>query len=265
MSDGKEGNKGRARLRRAGVVAALTALACLAGGWTIKSCDESSNNPPTVASGCDVICTTGSGGERCKFNLRNIRHKFFSGAPQGSGTEIYFGGQRTKWCWRGGSITKRHTDFPAGWTAVVTSGSVSHSTYSSNCGTGNASCLVREDFLARMEVEVPIIGGPAIGINDRFCVGTRIYAGGAHTRNISGGTCPGGAALASAGLVGFSVAPSLERRITRLAFSWRNLRRMARTGDPLAQARAAAQARLPATVAIREAQATRTLHRAAGL
>jgi hypothetical protein len=233
-STGKVNRK--SRLRRAGVVAALSALACLSGGWTIQSCDEASNDPAVVASGCDAtFCTTGSGGERCKFGLRNVRHRYFAGLPNGQVTEIYFGGQRTKWCWRGGSITARHTDFPLGWTSYVGSGGVSHSTYSSSCGTGNAQCLVREDFLARMDVTIPVIGVP-VGVTDRFCVGSRVYAGGAHTRNISNGPCPGGAALASAGLAGFSVAPMLERRITQLAFSRRNVRHMARhDGRPLPQ------------------------------
>jgi hypothetical protein len=216
------------------VVAALVALACVSGGWTIQSCDENTNDPATVFAGCDATFCVAAG-ERCKFGLRNIRHRYFAGLPNGSATEIYFGGQRTKWCWAGGSITKRHTDYPLGWTSVVGSGSVNHSTYSSNCSTGNASCLVREDFLARLEATIPVIG-PPVGINERFCVGTRVYAGGAHTRNISGGSCPGGsAALASAGLAGLSVSPMLERRITQLAFSRRNLRRMARTGEPLPQ------------------------------
>ena len=188
---------------------------------------------PVVASGCDTICAAG-GTERCKFGLRNIRPRYFAGAPEGSVTEIYYGGQRTKWCWIGGNITKRHTDFPAGWTSVVGSGGVTHSTYSSNCTPTMSECLVREDFLARLEATVPVIGLP-IGINERYCVGTRIRSGGTHVRNIdTSGTCPGSsAAAASTGLAGFSVAPMLERRITQLAFSPRNLRRMASTGNPL--------------------------------
>jgi hypothetical protein len=221
------------RFRTAGVVAALIALACVFGGWTIQSCDEAYNDPAPVFSGCDGTFCVASG-ERCKFGLKNIRHRYFAGLPNGQVTEIYFGGQRTKWCWSGGSITKRHTDYPLGWTSYVGSGGVTHSTYSSNCSTGNASCLVREDFLARLDVTIPVIGLP-VGVTERFCTGTRVYAGGAHTRNISGGSCPGSSALASAGVAGFSVSSTLERRITRLAFSRRNLWRMARTGDPLPQ------------------------------
>jgi len=223
----------RRRVRRAGVVAALVALACTTGGWTLQSCDEQPGDGGPRTSGCDgPFCV--AAGERCKFGVRNIRHRYFAGAPQGSATEIYFGGQRTTWCWVNANITKRHTDFPLGWTSVVGSGSVTHSTYSSNCSSTMSTCLVREDFLARLEATVPVIGLP-IGINERFCVGTRIYSGGSHVRNISNGTCPGNSAsLASAGLVGFAgVSATLERQITKLAFSLRNLRRMARTGRPL--------------------------------
>jgi hypothetical protein len=77
--------------------------------------------------------------------------------------------------------------------------------------------------------------GITIGINEWYCVGTRFYSGGSHTRNISGGTCPGSSA--SAGLIGFAgVSPALESRITRLAFSHANHRYMAKNdGRPLPQ------------------------------
>jgi hypothetical protein len=169
--------------------------------------------------------------------LPNIRRRYFTGLPNGQVTKIHEGGMRTSWCWRGGSITKRHTNYPLSWTSVVGSGSVTHSTYSSGCGTGNSQCLVREDFNARLDVTIPVIGLP-VGINERYCVGTRVYAGGAHTRNIdTSGPCPGSSAAASsAGLAGFSVAPMLERRIAQLAFSRPNVRHMARhDGRPLPQ------------------------------
>jgi hypothetical protein len=206
------------------------------GGWTIQSCDDATNEPGVVSGGsCNAeVCAAAQ--DRCKSGLKNIRHRYFAGLPDGSVTEVYFGGQRTKWCWSGGSITQRHTDFPHGWTSVVGSGGVTYNVYSSSCQSGNASCLVRADFLARLDATVPGVG-VTIGINERFCVGSRVYAGGAHSRSISGGTCPGataGAGVASiAGLSEGAVAPALEARIGRLAFSRANLRHMQRTRRPL--------------------------------
>jgi hypothetical protein len=223
------------RRRRLLLSAALVLLACLFGGWTVESCYDNTNEPPVVLGGtCDgEVCASAT--ERCKSGLNNIRYRYFSGLPDGSATMIYFGGQRTKWCWGGGSISMRHTDFPQGWTSVVGSGGVSSYVWSSSCQVGNASCLVRAEFWARLEATVPGIG-ITIGINEVFCVGTRIYAGGAHSRNISGGTCPGSSSMAVAGVTGLpegAVSPALERRITELAFSRRNLRHMERTGEPL--------------------------------
>lgn len=198
--------------------------------------DDNTGDVPVVAPDNDDLLAGASAVSRCKRGLNNIRNKYF--VVDGSLTKIYFGGQRTNWCWTGGSIVRRHTEFPRGYTAVVTSGSVDYYVWSSSCQTGHASCLVRAEFHARMDAALPVIG-IEIGVNETYCVGTRIYAGGAHSRNISGGSCPGdgSVSLASArrleGVLGKVVPTKKQQSFARLAFSRKNQLYMEKTGELL--------------------------------
>jgi hypothetical protein len=198
--------------------------------------DDNTGDVPVVAPDSGDLAAGASAASRCKRGLNNIRNRYF--VIDGSLTKIYFGGQRTNWCWTGGSIVRRHTEFPKGYTAAVSSGSVDYYVWSSSCQTGNASCLVRAEFLARMDASFPVIG-ITIGVNETYCVGTRVYAGGAHSRNISGGSCPGDGSVSMAsarrleGLLGEVVPTKQQQSFARLAFSQKNQLYMEKSGKLL--------------------------------
>ena len=160
---------------------------------------ENTYNPPVVSPDSDDMAAGAAAADRCKRGLPNIKHgeirdpAFPDRFPP---VEIYQGGTRTSWCWRGGRITSRRTTYVADWVSPVGDGEVSYSPWSSNCTTGNGSCLVRTEFRSRVTLEFQV--GPVtvpVNFRDQWCVGTRVFASlsgdAAHTRNISNGTCPG--------------------------------------------------------------------------
>lgn len=219
----------------------LVLFALFAGGWSRVNCDNNTADvPESSPSGTDA--SAAGAGARCKYNLKNIRENHFI---TDKAFLIYYGGNMSDWCWRADQIRSRHTDFPHGYTSLVNSGSIGGYVWSSGCAADYSNCLVRSEWLARMEATVPGFVSVTVGINEFFCAGTRIWAfsGQNHSRNLTGGRCPGSnTATASvaqvgsdgslSGVMGRVLSQAEQQEVVDLAFSPTNLRHMQHTGSP---------------------------------
>lgn len=70
--------------------------------------------------------------------------------------------------------------------------------WSSDCSPGYENCLVRWEGWAMLQLCLTLPISFCINTGEYTCIGTRIYAGGDHNRNIAGGSCPGSATNAEA-------------------------------------------------------------------
>lgn len=220
------------------------ALMFVSAQYSLWSCNDNTNDP-AVEGYCSGDACSASRARGCKRGLKNYHHRLFADV------ELYWHGQLTDWCWDPYGIQARHTEFPMVPTSPVGGVALGGYIWSSDCSPGYENCLVRWEGWATLQLCLPLPINVCINTGEYTCIGTRIYAGGDHSRNITGGTCPGSATNAEAvglraeaeqkgavaakfeGIPADAVPRPLARRIQRTAFSERNLRYMEQTGKPL--------------------------------
>jgi hypothetical protein len=196
--------------------------------------NDTSDDPGIPNPHGDETGAEASSVKRCKGRHRPLQNlKFYAiFAPPVYSDRLYEAGTETKWCWYSGPYGygriywREHSPVRR---PLQRLGSVNLSwrTYSSVCTAGSTNCLHRAELHAAIGI---IIGDFQLAKNNYHCVGTRIYSGGNHSRNIHDSTCAAaGAARAPSpdeGLEfggGLDVPASLERQVDRACFTRRNL------------------------------------------
>jgi hypothetical protein len=160
--------------------------------------------------------------------------------------KLYEAGQLTKWCWYSGPygygrIYYRDTKFKTNVTSRLGGVVLDQYIWSSGCNFDKTNCLVRSELHARIGITLPE-GLPSLNKNNFHCIGTRIYSGGTHNRNIQDDECSdvvGGSSAAGANRrlefegTSAQLSPSMERQLDRACFSAPNLRHYNRAGKVL--------------------------------
>jgi hypothetical protein len=202
------------------------------------------SDDPGIANTWDESSVEASLGKQCKGRfkpLQNIKNYWIRVIVPGTilfyYDKLYEAGQLTKWCWYSGPygygrIYYRDTSLKTNVTSRLGGVVLNHYVWSSGCSNDKTNCLVRTELHARIGITLPE-GLPSVNKNNWHCIGTRIYSGGTHNRNIEDRECSDVVGSASAAGANrrlefegayAQLSPSMERQLDRACFSTRNLR-----------------------------------------